>query len=40
MERLFGAYTQQRHPDESFLAFSRRHTVLELQSFCAQEELV
>ena len=35
MERLFSAYTEHRHADESFLEFSRRHSVEELKSFCA-----
>jgi ferredoxin-nitrite reductase len=38
MERLFCAYTEQRNADESFLDFSRRHSVTELQSLCAQKE--
>jgi ferredoxin-nitrite reductase len=40
MERLFCAYTEQRNADESFLDFSRRHSVTELQSLCAQKEQV
>ena len=40
MERLFGAYMEQRNADESFLDFSRRHSVTELQSLCAQKEHV
>jgi ferredoxin-nitrite reductase len=35
MERLFGAYAERRNADESFLAFSRRHGIQELKSFCA-----
>jgi ferredoxin-nitrite reductase len=38
MERLFAAYTEQRKSDESFLEFSRRHSTVELQSFCAAKE--
>jgi ferredoxin-nitrite reductase len=40
MERLFERYTEQRNPEESFLDFSRRHSITELQSFCATQELV
>jgi ferredoxin-nitrite reductase len=40
MERLFERYTAQRNPEESFLDFSRRHSITELQSFCATQELV
>lgn len=39
MERLFQAYTSQRNPDESFLAFTRRHTIADLQGFCRTQEL-
>jgi ferredoxin-nitrite reductase len=35
MEQLFHAYTTQRHEEESFLGFTRRHSIAELQSFCA-----
>jgi ferredoxin-nitrite reductase len=38
MERLFRAYTEQRNEHESFLDFSRRHSVAELQSLCAEKE--
>jgi ferredoxin-nitrite reductase len=38
MERLFASYNEQRNPDESFLDFSRRHSTVELQSFCAAKE--
>ena len=38
MERLFAAYTGQRAPEESFLAFSRRHSIDELKAFCAAKE--
>ena len=40
LERLFAAYVETRNPSESFLDFSRRHSVAELQSFLAQKELV
>jgi ferredoxin-nitrite reductase len=40
MERLFAAYIEARNPGESFLDFSRRHSIAELQSFLTQKELV
>jgi ferredoxin-nitrite reductase len=40
MERLFHSYTTQRKPEESFLDFTRRHSITDLQSFCATQELV
>jgi len=40
MERLFEHYTAQRNQEESFLDFTRRHSVAGLQSFCAAKELV
>jgi len=40
MERVFHAYTTQRRAEESFLSFTRRHSIAELQSFCAIKELV
>lgn len=40
LEQLFGAYTERRKPDESFLEFSRRHSMKEMQSFCAVKEQV
>ncbi len=40
MERLFDAYTGQRMTNETFLEFSRRHSIAELQSFCAVKEHV
>ncbi|HUZ96375.1 MAG TPA: NirA family protein [Edaphobacter sp.] len=40
MEQLFHSYTTQRNPEESFLEFTRRHSITELQSFCATQELV
>jgi ferredoxin-nitrite reductase len=38
MEALFAAFTEQRHSDESFLEFSRRHSIEQLQAFCAAKE--
>jgi len=38
MERLFGAYIEQRNANETFLDFSRRHSIAELKSFCATKE--
>jgi ferredoxin-nitrite reductase len=38
MYSLFAAYTQHRQLHESFLHFTRRHTIAELQSFCNQQE--
>ena len=40
MERLFHAFTTRRNADETFLDFSRRHSVIELQSFCETKEQV
>ena len=40
MERLLSAYTERRHVDESFLEFSRRHSIEELKSFCEVMEHV
>ena len=40
MERLFSVYTDRRHGDESFLDFSRRHSIEELKSFCEVMEHV
>jgi len=40
MEQFFDAYTTRRHEEESFLSFTRRHSIAELQSFCATQELV
>jgi ferredoxin-nitrite reductase len=40
MERLFEHYIAQRNQEESFLDFTRRHSVAGLQSFCAAKELV
>ena len=39
MERLFGAYTERHNPSETFLGFSRRHSIAALKSFCAAKEL-
>ncbi len=39
LERLFHAYDERRKPEESFLAFSRRHTIDELKSFLALKEV-
>ncbi|HEV2646447.1 MAG TPA: NirA family protein [Acidobacteriaceae bacterium] len=38
MDRLFAAYTSMRSDEESFLTFTRRHSIAELQSFCATPE--
>ena len=38
LEQLFSTYTERRNPEESFLDFSRRHSIPELQSFCAVKE--
>ncbi len=35
LERLFAAYTERRDTQESFLDFSRRHSIQDLQSFFA-----
>ncbi len=40
MERLFETYAEQRAPNESFLEFSRRHSIQELKSFCEVKEQV
>lgn len=37
MEQLFAAYIERRKADETFLEFSRRHTIAELQQFCSEE---
>jgi ferredoxin-nitrite reductase len=39
MERLFDAYTSQRESEESFLSFTRRHSISDLQGFCRTREL-
>jgi ferredoxin-nitrite reductase len=38
LESLFDAYIERRNLDESFLAFSRRHSIPELQSFLTVKE--
>jgi ferredoxin-nitrite reductase len=38
MENLLATYTQRRKSEESFLAFTRRHTIAELQSFCNPQD--
>jgi ferredoxin-nitrite reductase len=38
MESLFATFTQHRKSEESFLAFTRRHTIAELRSFCNPPE--
>jgi ferredoxin-nitrite reductase len=38
LERLFEAYVARREREETFLEFSRRHSIYELQSFCAIKE--
>jgi ferredoxin-nitrite reductase len=40
LESLFAAFEERRNPRESFLEFSRRHTIPELQSFLAVKEPV
>ncbi|MGC2399403.1 MAG: NirA family protein [Acidobacteriaceae bacterium] len=40
LENLFAAFEEQRNPDESFLAFSRRHNIDQLQSFLVSKEPV
>lgn len=38
LERLFEAFTEQSEPDESFLQFSRRHSIDQLKSFLVLKE--
>ncbi len=38
MERLFSAYMEKRYTDESFLAYTRRHSMEELRSQISMEE--
>jgi len=38
LESLFAAYTAQREPGESFLSFTRRHEIVQLQSYCNASE--
>jgi ferredoxin-nitrite reductase len=40
LESLFVAYMERRNSGESFLEFSRRHTISELRSFLSMKELV
>jgi len=40
LESLFAAYEQKRNPKESFLEFSRRHDIPQLQSFLTAKEPV
>lgn len=37
MERLFSTYQARRLPDESFLAFTRKHDIETLKSFCKEK---
>jgi ferredoxin-nitrite reductase len=39
MERLFDAYLSRSKPEESFLNFTRRHSISDLQGFCRTQEL-
>ncbi len=38
LERLFSAYMERRNASETFLDFSRRHSIAELKSFCVVGE--
>jgi ferredoxin-nitrite reductase len=38
IESLFAAYMERRSPGESFLEFSRRHSIDELQAFLTAKE--
>jgi ferredoxin-nitrite reductase len=38
IHNLFSAYTERATAGESFLAFTRRHAIEELQAFCQPEE--
>ena len=40
LESLFATFEEQRNPNESFLEFSRRHSIAELQSFLNAKEPV
>ncbi|MDE3187448.1 MAG: NirA family protein, partial [Acidobacteriota bacterium] len=40
IEQLFDAYTARRKSNESFLEFSRRHSIQDLRSFCEVKEHV
>jgi len=39
MERLFESFTRARKPEETFLEFSRRHSIETLKSFCMAKEV-
>jgi ferredoxin-nitrite reductase len=38
MERLFGSFVDERKSGETFLDFTRRHSITELQQFCSVKE--
>jgi hypothetical protein len=40
LESLFATFEERRNANESFLEFSRRHSIPELQSFLAVKESV
>jgi ferredoxin-nitrite reductase len=40
LERLFDAYTNLRDAEESFLHFTRRHSIAQLKDLCMAKELV
>lgn len=40
LESLFAVFAERRNPNESFLQFSRRHSIAELQSFLTVKEPV
>lgn len=40
LEQLFRVYIERRHPDESFLAFSRRHSIEELRALLEVKDMV
>ena len=40
LDTLFAEYTERHNPQESFLDFSRRHSIEDLQSFCGVREQV
>ena len=40
LEKLFASYLERRDPQESFLDFSRRHSIQDLQSLCDSREQV
>ena len=39
LERLFAAYTGQREANETFLSFTRRHSIEDLKTFCTAESV-